>query len=762
MVESEMESDTTKNNDYYQKKIERIKEEFENQNKQKNQELDEIFEEMNLENNNLKKELFLAREELEGEIEKNIDIKNSIYNFNYFTKKTNDYLKEKIDKNKNIKENYATNSVFGDYIKSIKEETNEKLSGLNIEQDNYIKNFELMRISLVNNLKNINNLVKDQENISNHFNKLFEEINIYNKKYNSLLSDNFSNKKYIIILEEKLGLAREEIIFLKERILKEKKLILEKINSMNKDNEITHINMIQEILNEIDLKRKNYFNEQFYFSIQNLQENFLEFKDKEKELINKNELLKKEIEELKYKYDKLNEEKNELMKNAVNYTINKESNKNNEIYLQSLVNKIRKEKAILENENNSLIKNNSLLNEQIITLNNKIKFDTLQTKKSNDILLNQKDSLIKELNKQLNTITETNSKDKNTLNNLNEEIETLNEKIKELSSKENNLLSEILFLKKKLNETNNRSTTGQTNNTNNTLESGNSTQKIRNAKTEKRMIKDKLDYSYRNKENELDTPNKEGFKLTSKEKVNGTENILGTIIKKIYLNHISNEMDNDDEVFMLNEINSKLTQLENNSSNKNTIDKNQFIKMKIIYNESFDSLEQHKNSQLYENILIYLFHLKSQQQIEINKIISNYISPQDKKNKKILQTLDNLKNDLNEQYAKFKERLKYSVSIDEIEQLFAELKNSYEMIIDYIIQSFYKYKCDLTGNILTFQMPLDEYHRIINITAGNLANIDANIVSKINEYRGQGNKIESAINILIDNINNNLKSQKIF
>ena len=762
MVESEMESDTTKNNDYYQKKIERIKEEFENQNKQKNQELDEIFEEMNLENNNLKKELFLAREELEGEIEKNIDIKNSIYNFNYFTKKTNDYLKEKIDKNKNIKENYATNSVFGDYIKSIKEETNEKLSGLNIEQDNYIKNFELMRISLVNNLKNINNLVKDQENISNHFNKLFEEINIYNKKYNSLLSDNFSNKKYIIILEEKLGLAREEIIFLKERILKEKKLILEKINSMNKDNEITHINMIQEILNEIDLKRKNYFNEQFYFSIQNLQENFLEFKDKEKELINKNELLKKEIEELKYKYDKLNEEKNELMKNAVNYTINKESNKNNEIYLQSLVNKIRKEKAILENENNSLIKNNSLLNEQIITLNNKIKFDTLQTKKSNDILLNQKDSLIKELNKQLNTITETNSKDKNTLNNLNEEIETLNEKIKELSSKENNLLSEILFLKKKLNETNNRSTTGQTNNTNNTLESGNSTQKIRNAKTEKRMIKDKLDYSYRNKENELDTPNKEGFKLTSKEKVNGTENILGTIIKKIYLNHISNEMDNDDEVFMLNEINSKLTQLENNSSNKNTIDKNQFIKMKIIYNESFDNLEQHKNSQLYENILIYLFHLKSQQQIEINKIISNYISPQDKKNKKILQTLDNLKNDLNEQYAKFKERLKYSVSIDEIEQLFAELKNSYEMIIDYIIQSFYKYKCDLTGNILTFQMPLDEYHRIINITAGNLANIDANIVSKINEYRGQGNKIESAINILIDNINNNLKSQKIF
>ena len=87
MVEIEIESDSTRKNEYYQKKIERITYDYENQNKQKNQELEEIFDEINSENINLKKDLLLAREELEREIEKNIDIKNTLYNFNYTSKK---------------------------------------------------------------------------------------------------------------------------------------------------------------------------------------------------------------------------------------------------------------------------------------------------------------------------------------------------------------------------------------------------------------------------------------------------------------------------------------------------------------------------------------------------------------------------------------------------------------------------------------------------------------------------------------------------
>ena len=752
MVESEIESDSTKKNEFYQKKIERITDDYENQTRRKNQELDEIFEEITLENDNLRKELLLTKEELEGEIEKNIDIKNSIYNFNYFTKKTSKELDEKLGKDKNIKEDY-TNSIFCDYLKTIKEESNKKLSELNIEQENNIKNFAIIKTSLENKINNIYNILKEDERMNIHLKDIIKELNIYNNKYNSLLSENYSNKKYIIILVEKLGLAREEIFFLKERIIKEKKIVLEKINSLSHDNELTHITMIQEISNEISQKRKNYFNEQFFFPIQDLHKSFLEFKEKEKELVNKNEVLKKELEELKYKFNKVNEEKDEMMKNAVNYTINKENNKNNETYLQSMVNKLRKEKLILENENNSLLKNNSELNEQIISINNKIKFELNKKNNENLSLINQKDSLIRELNKKLNSITETNSKDKTTINNLNEEIDSLNNKINEFKNNENNFKSEILLLKKALKESNYKTTTmAQTN----TLDSYNNTKKNQNILSEKKALKNNLDNSYRNKNSELNTTNKDKFKLTSTEKSNEVENNLPQIIRKIYLNHISNEIDNNDEVYMLNEINNKLTQMETTSSNNNTLGNNQFIKMKIVYNEDFESLEQNKNSQLYENMLIYIFHLKSQQQIEINKILSNYISPSDNKNIKMLEFLDKLKIDLDEKCSKFEERIKHSVNVDEVEQLIAELKNFYEMIIDYIIKNFYKYKRDLSGNILTIQLPLDEYHRIINNTAANLSNIDTNIINKINEYKGQGNKIENAINILIDNVNNNL------
>ena len=746
MVESELESDSTRKNEYYQQKIERLTNDYENQNRQKNQELDEIFEELSLENDNLKKELLLTKEELEAEIEKNIDIKNSIYNFNYFTKQTSKDLDEKLGKNKSIKE-YYTNSAFTDYIKTIKEEANKELSGLNSEQENNIKNFELMKASLENKIKNLHNLLKDDEKMNIYFNEILNEFNIFHNKYYSLLLENISNKKYNIIYSEKLGLAREEILFLKERIVIEKKLILEKINSLAHDNEFIHLNMIQEILNEINQKRKNYFNEKFYFSIKNINQSFLEYKEKEKELLNKNENLKKELEEVKYKLNKVNDEKNQLMENAVNYTINKESIKNNETYLQSMINKIRKEKLILENENNSLLKNNSELQQQIMSINNQMKFEI--NKKSNDSLtiMKQKDIKIQELNKKLNTMIETNSKDKITINNLNEEIESLNNKIREYLNKENNYKSEILLLKKTLKESNYKSNTlGQIN----TTDSFNNVQTNQNIFSEKKTLRDKSDISNRNNSRS----NKEKSKITSTEKSNSEEyNILNTI-KKIYLNHFSNDVDNNDEMYMLKEINNKLNQLE--KLNNNSIGNNKFIKLKIIYNEDFEALERNKNSQLYENILIYLFHLKTQQQIEINKIINNYAIPSDKKNEKLSQIFDKLKSELDEKCSKFEERMKNSVNVEEVEQLISEIKALYEIIIDYIIQSFYKYKRDLVGNILTIQLPLDEYHRIINNTSANLANVENNIVNQMNEYKAQNVKIENALNLLKENVDGNL------
>ena len=758
MVEIEIESDSTRKNEYYQKKIERITYDYENQNKQKNQELEEIFDEINSENINLKKDLLLAREELEREIEKNIDIKNTLYNFNYTSKKNLiNEPDEKNNKGKKIKENGEnTNSHFCDNIKKIQEESKEKILSLNLEQENSMKNFESMKTSLENNIKDIPNIIKDQENISSSINSIINEFNIFSGKYNSLISENYSDKKYIIILLEKLNLENEQNLFLKERIIKEKKLIIEKINSLSHENKLTQINLIQELLKEIQDKRKNYFNEQFFIPIQNLHQSFLDFKEKEKELKNKNEQLKKELDELRDKYDKINERKNEFVKKEVNYITNKENVKNNEAYYQSVINKIRKEKELLENENNSLLKNNSQLNEQIISINNKIKFEILQNKKNSDVLLNQKENFIKELNNKITYITEVQARDKLAIKNMREEIDSLNNKIQDYKINENNLKTEILTLKRKYNETNYKSTNIQTNTIENIISN---TQRIQ---TEKNTIRDKYNYNYRNENNGLNSSNKESLKLTSTEKIRDEDDNIALIIKKIYLSHISNDIENNNEINMLKEINRKLNLLENNSNfiinnNNNEINnKNQFIKLKLVYNEDFDNLEQNKNSQLYENILIYLYHLESQQKIELNKIIKTYIPTSDTKNKKISQVFDNLKAEFDEKYAKLTERVKNSINIDEIEQLISELKNFYEKIIDYIIQNFYKNKKDLTDNILTIQLPLEEYDNIINNTMVNLTNIETNIVNKINEYRSQGNKIESALNILIDIVNNNL------
>ena len=181
MADSEIESESTKKNDYYKKKIEIMNNDYENQTRQKNEELSDIFEEITLENTNLKKDLLLAKEELEEEIEKNIDIKNSIYNFNYFTKTASNELDLKLGKNKNNIKDY-TNSAFCDYIKNIKDECNEKLSELNIEQEKNIKNFELMKTALENNIKHIYNETKDQKNINNYFKDIFDQLNIYNNK----------------------------------------------------------------------------------------------------------------------------------------------------------------------------------------------------------------------------------------------------------------------------------------------------------------------------------------------------------------------------------------------------------------------------------------------------------------------------------------------------------------------------------------------------------------------------------------------------
>ena len=338
MTEINNVSESNEKSEFYENKIQRLTNELEIQNQKRNQEMEELFEEMELENNNLKKDLMQTKEELEEEKDKNNNIKNSIYNFNYYQTNVNNFSNEKpnnielITKNNNDENFYNPSSLFCDNIKLIKEQHAKKLSELNKENEKKFKNFEKDKNILEKNIKSMINSIKnnnlyDDNLYNNQYNDIIDEINSYNNKINSLINENYSNKKYIILLQEKLEYAKEEIIFLKERIIQEKKNILEKINEICYMNKLTHVNFSTEIINEINSKRKNYFNEQFFMPLDNLHQLLLESKDNEKDLKNKINKLQKDLDELNYKYEQVNEQKNNLLKNASDYIVDKENEK---------------------------------------------------------------------------------------------------------------------------------------------------------------------------------------------------------------------------------------------------------------------------------------------------------------------------------------------------------------------------------------------------------------------------------------------------
>ena len=98
MLESNNQSESNEKSEYYENKIQRLTNDLELQNQKRNQEMEELFEEMELENTTLKKELLETKEELEEEKEKHNNIKNSIYNFNYYQTNINNFLSEKQNK----------------------------------------------------------------------------------------------------------------------------------------------------------------------------------------------------------------------------------------------------------------------------------------------------------------------------------------------------------------------------------------------------------------------------------------------------------------------------------------------------------------------------------------------------------------------------------------------------------------------------------------------------------------------------------------
>ena len=758
----------TSNNIEYQ--MDNLKKEFEFQNQQKNKEIEILFNEINNENQEFKKELLETKLELEDERQKSLNIKNTFLNIN--SNNLSNYLQPDI---KIPEKNYI---YLNDHIKIIKENSEKKITELNNNKNSKQKNFEEEKNNSEKNIKKILALKKDTNETSQDIMEILEK---FWGEIDFLMNENFNKDKYIITLGEKYEIIKEEIHFLKERIFQEKINILEKINEIEGLNKLNHVNLIQELQQELENNNKNFYNEQILGPLENINLMISSMKDNEREIESNRYKLECENEILKNKIDILEKEKNELLNKSSNFIFDKESIISENMINKSQVNKLNKENQLLKNENDNLIKNIKDLNEELFNIKNKYNFDIKKIENNYSIILSQKENAIKELSSKNDILLQNYLNSKNELNELNEQIINLQQKISAYEIKENEYKNELRELNKELNTQKNLeqkySFTEQINKKpSNFLNTDNIN--INNINTEyNKVIKELNEVKGKNIQMQSELNQLKNNKEILPQVINQDNDLLQKIlklIKEIYQLHFNNKNSN-----IITDINN------NNNNNKNLSDEilillqtmketsprnSESNNQEIIFNKNFADLENNKNSQLYENILLYLVNIKSQNKIESAKRLSEKNSEFVTNNNsgEISQSMthnsssnyfnkkyfDELKFLLEDKYHKLEQRIRQSITIGELEELFIEFKNLYEAVIDSIIQSFYIYKTDLSeNNILTIQMPLDKYHQIINNANSNLISIDKSLYNKINDYKSQGEKIESALSILIKNVN---------
>ena len=758
----------TSNNIEYQ--IDNLKKEFEFQSQQKNKEIEILFNEINNENQELKKELLETKLELEDERQKSLNIKNTFLNIN--SNNLSNYLQPDI---KIPEKNYI---YLNDHIKIIKENSEKKITELNNNKNSKQKNFEEEKNNSEKNIKKILALKKDTNETSQDIMEILEK---FWGEIDFLMNENFNKDKYIITLGEKYEIIKEEIHFLKERIFQEKINILEKINEIEGLNKLNHVNLIQELQQELESNNKNFYNEQILGPLENINLMISSMKDNEREIESNRYKLECENEILKNKLDILEKEKNELLNKSSNFIFDKESIISENMINKSQMNKLNKENQLLKNENDNLLKNIKDLNEELFNIKNKYNFDIKKIENNYSIILSQKENAIKELSSKNDILLQNYLNSKNELNELNEQIINLQQKISAYEIKENEYKNELRELNKELNTQKNLeqkySFTEQINKKpSNFLNTDNIN--INNINTEyNKVIKELNEVKGKNIQMQSELNQLKNNKEILPQVINQDNDLLQKIlklIKEIYQLHFNNKNSN-----IITDINN------NNNNNKNLSDEilillqtmketsprnSESNNQEIIFNKNFADLENNKNSQLYENILLYLVNIKSQNKIESAKRLSEKNSEFVTNNNsgEISQSMthnsssnyfnkkyfDELKFLLEDKYHKLEQRIRQSITIGELEELFIEFKNLYEAVIDSIIQSFYIYKTDLSeNNILTIQMPLDKYHQIINNANSNLISIDKSLYNKINDYKSQGEKIESALSILIKNVN---------
>ena len=723
----------TKTSNNIEIQIENIKKEFDYQNERKNQELEALFEEINSENQDLKKELLQTKIELDEEKQKLKNIKNTFINI--MPGNSNLILSQEDLTNSdifNLDKNYL---YLNDHIRTIKENKEKKISELTEKHDFKLKNFfdekKNFEIGVVKILEIRQDAKKCTSDIFELSQKFFNDIEI-------LLNENYNKDKYIITQEEKYEIMKEEINFLKERIIQEKINILSKINEINNSYKLNYCNLAQEIQNELAQNKKNFYNEQILMPFENINSMISNMKKNEQDVENNKYKLESENEILKNKINILEKEKNEILNKTSNFIFDKEAIISQNLLYKSENNKLKNEIKIINDENNTLLKNVKELNEELLSIKNKMNFDLKKIENNNKIILNQKENIINELTNKNCTSMKNEADLKNKLDDLNDQIYNLQQEIISYKEKEKNYETQIIQLSKKLNEE--------------IFSSNINEPKYPLTEAINKNISEKFDLMKSDQNKNINNNIQVDYDLFNK---------IQKAIKDIYQLHFNNNKNNHEDVLiMLNEINERLLNIDLNKTNQ----------ILINFNESFDNLEKNKNSQLYENILLYLINIKSQNKIEISKILaeknSNIISKNNSGELSQFMThnsssflfnkkyIDELKSLLEEKYKKLEERIRSSVTIGEVQELFYEFKNLYEAVIDSIIQSFYIYKTELSeNNILTIQIPLDKYHQIINNTNSNLISIERSLNKKINEYKNQGDEIETALDILIKNVN---------
>ena len=721
---------------------------------EKEKEIEDFFYQIQKENEELKSDLIKYKLELEKEREITQNLKDTYLNINYFDDPTNN-----------------VDVIIYENIKFIKEENEKKLNELNLSYENLVKLTKKENLQIKNSiretLENYDNKLSISIN-SNMNQSIFDNIEKYENKIESLLEINFNKEKYSLMLNQKFELVTEENNFLKGKIMQEKINLIEKISDFNKENSLTNIEIIKNLLNELDEEKNNFFNNQFLIPIESLSQSLNESKQNEKILKEQNEKMKNICDELKNKIENIMIEKNNIIEKSKELLIESEKKYSKEKVLYSEISKLKKEIEILTNKNDYLLKTNTSLNEQIENINNRIEFQIKTKSNENDIIINQKNLMIEELSNKL-------VKSKFDIENYEKKIEELNEEINQMKkSISDDSDNENYYQKESKEQINNKNIKKKNNTFYNEFmtiknEKDIIENKFNNLNNQYNILKNNMIILSKEKE-ELENNNNNLKKLMSQNEKNQLSNndneLLKNIqknIRQIYQIHFNkSEINSKNDLIMLKEINEKLSQ-------KQII---QSLKIKDEF-----PLEQSENSQFYENLILFILNLKCQNKLEIGKLINEYenkekntIDYYDKSGittninssvntigNNYRKTIEELKSTLEEKYEQMEDRIRTSCSIEDLEKILLEIKYLYEQIIEYIIQSFYNSKTDLSNNnILTIQMQLEKYHQIINNTNGNLSKIEQYINKKVIEYRNQGNKIESSFSILLKYVNNKI------